>query len=674
MQCLLPVFCWWCAGSTKPSEDDIGTSPGYKLASKMMRESINFSVDPCQDFYEFTCGNWIKNNPIPGHHITYSQYTKLGDKVEKELKELFESQERYDSKVMNGLKIHYKKCMDIKEQNRIGAWQMIRKLNKFGVWPILHGDDKWNRKNFDLTSLLSFVSRLRRVDLFVNYKLTTDERNTSRRLLEFTQGGLSLPGRIYLNKYANGDKIDIFREFLVKKVMLYQEDGNFLTNRKKTEKDVDEVIELETDIAKIRGGASNEYNLHRFGNLRKHMPLIDWDRFFREVAPADAHPYFKSDPLILVRQPDYLKRLNELLKYKDPRIITNYVFLRFSSILTKEMGERYEDVTQDYMREMYGRQEKAPRWKECTKSTKDLLKYATGAIYIKKAFDKKALYKAEKMLGLVAYPDFILDAKKLDEQYEGLNIDDNDSYAKLMEKVARFGIKYIFKRLMESVDRSEYDFNPAAVNGYYFTLANTIRLPAAVLQAPFFHHTFPRAFNYGGLGSIIGHEITHGFDDEGRQFDAHGNLQNWWDSFVEREFEKRAQCFVNQYNKIEVPGTNQRINGEQTLGENIADNGGLKEAYRAYKAYLQRHGGKEQRIEGLETFDNDQMFFIGYASVWCEHTTQQRLINQISTDEHSPARYRVNQVLANQPEFARAFKCGRGTPMNPRYYERCAVW
>ncbi|CAJ0607826.1 unnamed protein product [Cylicocyclus nassatus] len=327
MQCLLPIFCWWCAGPTKSPEDDIGTSPGYKLASKMIRDHQLLGGSMSGPI-EFTCGNWVKNNPIPCHHMTFSQYIKLGDKVEKELRE----------------------------------------------------------------------------------------------------------------------------------------DGNLSTNRKKTEKDVDKVIELKTDIAKIRGGASNEYNLRRFGNLRKHMPLIDWDRFFLEVAPPAAHSYFKSDPLILVRQSDYLKRLNELLKYKDPRIITNYVFLRFSSILPKEMGGRYEDVTQDYMRAMYGRQEKAPRWKECTKSTKDLSKYATSAMYIRKAFDKKALYKAEKMLRLVAYPDFILDDKKLDEQYEGLNIDDNDSYAKLMEKVARFGIKYIFKRLTEPVDRSEYDFNPAAVN------------------------------------------------------------------------------------------------------------------------------------------------------------------------------------------------------------------
>ncbi|CAJ0607825.1 unnamed protein product [Cylicocyclus nassatus] len=672
MQWILAIFCWWCAPSTKPPEEDIGNSPGYKLASKMIRKSINFSVDPCQDFYEFTCGNWIKKNPIPGHHISYSQFTKLGDKVENELRELFESKKSYKSKVMNGLKIYYKKCMDINGQNRIGARRMIRTLNKFGVWPILQGDKKWKREDFDLTSLLSFVSRRRRVDLFVNFKVTEDEKNVSRRLLEVT---------------------------------LYQEDGKLPINTTKTGEDVDEVIELETKIAEIRAsfGASKNldqfYNLRRFRKLRKYntchwfvfthhfeprndgssnhklsFDQIDWHRFFREVAPAAARPYFESNPQILVRDFEYLKRISKLLNKTDPRIITNYVFLRFSSILTKEMGERYEDATQDYMRAMYGRQEKAPRWKECTKSTKDLLKYATSAMYIRKAFDKKALHKEKKMLRLVAYPDFVLDDKKLDKAYDGLNLNDDDSYSEVLEKMGRYTIKFIFKRLMEPVDRSEYGFNSAAVNAYYDT-ANSIKLPAAILQAPFFHHTFPRAFNYGGIGSIIGHEITHGFDHEGRQYDAYGNLHNWWNMDMQKKFEEHAQCFVDQYNKIEVlPSTNHSINGELTQGENIADNGGVKQAYRAYKAYLQKHGGKEPRIKGLENYDNDQMFFIGYASVWCEHTTQQRLLNQILTDRHSPARYRVNQVLANQPEFASAFKCKKGTPMNPKKSKRCAVW
>ncbi|ETN79145.1 peptidase family M13 [Necator americanus] len=228
-----------------------------------------------------------------------------------------------------------------------------------------------------------------------------------------------------------------------------------------------------------------------------------------------------------------------------------------------------------------------------------------------------ALDKAKQMLRQIAYPDFILDDAKLDDYYGG------------------------------------------------------VKFPAAILQAPFFHHTFPRALNYGGIGAVIGHEITHGFDDEGRQFDSVGNLREWWDPEVKKKFQERAQCIINQYGKIEVPGTGFKISGKLTQGENIADNGGVKQAFRAYKNYLRKRG-EERRVKGLEQYNNDQMFFLGYAMVECGHMTKEAMINQLITNPHSPHRNRVNQVLANQPEFATAFQCDLGTPMNP--IERCAVW
>ncbi|CAJ0604474.1 unnamed protein product [Cylicocyclus nassatus] len=656
--------------------------------------------------------------------MAYSNFEIVADKVESELKEMFESKEKYGSKIINGLKAVYKKCMDVDELNRIGASRMIKQIRRFGVWPMLDGDNKWDEKKFDLTSLLIFVSR-RRVNMFVNFKLTLDEKDVSRRLIEFDQGGITLPRRVYLMKHVYAGKINILKKFLVDKVMLFQKDGNVRRNRTKTEEDIDEIIDFEAKIAAIhappeaRKDHEKFYHLRRLSKMRKYMPMIDWDRFFRKVAPAAAHHYFESDPQVLVREIAYLNSrsarspqrlsspISKLLNETDPRIITNYVFIRYSSALTKEMGERYDDVAQEYLRDMYGRQQKAPRWKDCTRSTMDLMKYATSAMYVRKAFDKeakdvalnltydlqiafrktlkttdwlhgptknRALHKAKRMLRKIAYPDFVLDDKKLDKHYEGLNVDENDSYGKMLEKIDKWDIAYLSERLAKPVDRSEYDFNAAEVNAYYDDITNSIKITAAILQAPFFHHTFPKALNYGGIGAVMAHEITHGFDVEGSQHDAYGNLHDWWDKSVKKNFRKRAQCFVDQYENIEVPGTNLSINGEVTQVENIADNGGVKQAYKAYKAYLQRNGGEEPRIKGLEKYNNDQMFFLGYAGIWCEHTTTQALVNQLLGDDHSPARYRVNQVLANQPEFAAAFKCKKGTPMNPKSSERCAIW
>ncbi|CAJ0606368.1 unnamed protein product [Cylicocyclus nassatus] len=713
---LVPL-CWCAPRITPPCEDDvknIGSSAGYNVASEMLTKSINFSVDPCEDFFEFTCGNWIANHPIPKHKTSYSQFGMLSDKVQEQMRDIFESNEMFGSKSMNALKAIYKRCMDKDELNRIGARRFVENVKSYGVWPILEGDEKWKVENFDLTSLLIHVSQIRGVDVFVSYYVTLDNKNVSRRLIEFDQGDLILGESsrdYYLDRAKHGKKIEALKKYLVKKVELFQKDANLPTNRTKIERDIDEMIALETKIAEIliadedRRNYTELYNIRRLSDMQKLMPLVDWSRFFFAVAPFASHQYLNSNPEILIVEIDYLRRISELLRSTDPRVITNYVFMRYSSSWTGEMGETYEDIAQEFHKVMYGKQQKAPRWKDCTSHTMHRMQYATGAIYVRKAFDQEsknvtlemiddlqevfrgilstnnwmddqtratALDKANQMLRQIAYPDFILDDEKLDEHYDGLDVRDTDSYSEMLEKVARWGIEYSFRRLTKPVDRTEYNFNSAVVNAYYSSTSNSIKFPAAILQAPFFHHTFPRALNYGGIGAVIGHEITHGFDDQGRQFDAIGNLREWWDAEVKKKFEDRAQCIIKQYGKIEVPGTGLKINGKLTQGENIADNGGVKQAYRAYKAYLQKHGGEEERIRGLEQYNNEQMFFLGYATVWCGHSTNDALINLILTDPHAPQRYRVNQVLANQPEFAAAFRCEVGSPMNPT--ERCSVW
>ncbi|EPB75524.1 peptidase family M13 [Ancylostoma ceylanicum] len=279
------------------------------------------------------------------------------------------------------------------------------------------------------------------------------------------------------------------------------------------------------------------------------------------------------------------------------------------------------------------------------------MKYAAGAMYVKEAFDQaskavaqemiadlreafqnmiltndwmdaktkaSALDKAKQMLQHIAYPDFILDNEKLDDYYSGASdifkfaVQASDSYSQMVEKLSRWDLEYEFKRLIKPVDRNEFNFNSALVNAYYEYTSNTINLPAAILQPPFFHNTFPRALNYGGIGAVIGHEVTHGFDDLGRQFDSFGNLREWWDTSTKKKFQERAQCIISQYGNIEVYSTALRLNGRLTQGENIADNGGVKQAFKAYKNYLKMHG-EEGRIKGLEQFNNEQMFFLGYA-------------------------------------------------------------
>ncbi|CAJ0605829.1 unnamed protein product [Cylicocyclus nassatus] len=697
-------FCW-CIPNTAPSYEDnvtdIGLSAddkGYEIASEILRKSINFSANPCEDFFEFTCGNWIASNPIPKDKVSYGHVEILEDKVQEQMRDLFESNEVFGSKAVNALKAFYKKCMDKDELNRIGAKRLIENVKSFGVWPALEGDDKWKEENYNLTSLLIHVYRSRRVLAFVNFDL---DDTKIRRLIQFGRGNLFLDKDEYLDREKNGTYIGALKKFLTRQIEEFQRDGGLPTNKSKIEKDVDEIIDLEFRIAEIMDADVDDTDSHikinHLWEMQKLMPLVNWRQFFSAVAPFDSQEYLASDPKILVNDHGYMSRVNELLQSTDPRIITNYVFMLFSQSfsITGEMGEKYEDIKQEYIQTMYEKQRKIPRWKFCTGITMRLMNYATTALYVKKALHEnakedvfeianalkeefreilntskwiddetrnEALNKLEHMVRQVAYPKFILDEERLDRYYGEMDVRDTDSLGEMVEKVIQWRIKNFFKQLMTVLNRFVI-FNSADVNASYKPYINSLQVKAGILHPPFFHHTFPRALNYGGIGAVIGHEITHGFDIRGRRYDAFGVFRKWWYD-DEEEDEQRSQCLIDQYGKIEVPGTGYKVKGKRTLQENIADHGGVKLAY--------RHGGKEERIKGLEQFNNEQMFFLGYATIWCGHKTNDAMIDTIRKDVHAPKRYRVNQVLANQPEFAAAFNCEVGSAMNPS--KRCAVW
>jgi len=333
------------------------------------------------------------------------------------------------------------------------------------------------------------------------------------------------------------------------------------------------------------------------------------------------------------------------------------------------------------------------------------MSYAGGALYVRKYFDKSdkatalemiedlhtvfhqmvntsqwmqtetkklALVKAKEMLSLIGYPDWIANDTALDEYYEQLELTDQDSYPKIIEKLTQWGQQRAFRKLIEPVDRSEFGVSSAVVNAFYSSLKNAITFPAAILQAPFFDRGFPKSMNYGGIGSVIGHEITHGFDDQGSQFDGTGNLQNWWDPLTAMQFFNRTQCIVEQYGAYDVPGTGLKVNGRLTQGENIADNGGIKEAFKAYRRHVNKLGHEEARLPGMAAYTHDQVFYLSYAQAWCGHSKVESVIRSVLSDPHSPVLFRVNGVVANQPEFSTAFRCPIGTPMNP--VKKCTVW
>uniref|UniRef100_A0A0N4W214 Peptidase_M13_N domain-containing protein n=1 Tax=Haemonchus placei TaxID=6290 RepID=A0A0N4W214_HAEPC len=340
-----------------------------------------FQVDPCVDFFEFSCGNWIKSHPIPDYLTFYSRFTEVRERVLQQMR----------------VKFMYQKCVDKEELTKIGSKRLLQSIRSYGVWPMIEGDDKFRVEDFNLTSLMIYITKARGFHVFVANGVARDDKNVSRRLIEFGQADLGMGKSTrdyYLDRAKHEKRIGAYRKLLISEVELINEYDNRSYNYEKIAQDVDEIIDFETKIAKVmvaeqdRRNFFEMYNIRRLSDLQKLMPMIDWTRYLYSIAPYSVHKYFANDPNVLIREIDYVRRITELLQLTDPRIITNYIFIRFTSSWGKELGERFHDVLQEFHRSMYGRKQKVPSWKECTFFTINRMPYSAGAIFVSEVYDK----------------------------------------------------------------------------------------------------------------------------------------------------------------------------------------------------------------------------------------------------------------------------------------------
>uniref|UniRef100_A0A915PHV0 Uncharacterized protein n=1 Tax=Setaria digitata TaxID=48799 RepID=A0A915PHV0_9BILA len=664
---------------------EVGTSPGYAKAAHYLLSSMNQTIDPCNDFFEYACGHWISEHPIPDDLGSYEVITSVREKVSQKMKELYESKEATGSKAMDAVKTIYQTCMDTKRRRSLQGREIIKAIEVFlGNWPILYGK-KWSEKKFDLTEMMIRITQTRSIAVLMSIFVSPDKMNVSTRLIHIDQGSLGLgfsAKDYYLNERKYAVQLKAYKKYITDKAMLISRDLGISKERSEVEKEVDDIIRFEKKLAQM-----------------------DWNKYFRAVVPSDLHWYLEKNPVINIVQVEFLRKLDELLKVTPKKTLANYMIWLYITAWNFQLDERYDDIHQDFLRAMIGKQVKSPRWKVCSHVATNQMSYASGALYVKSFFneaDKQvalemvnhlkdafeemleeydwmkkstreiALKKTTEMLSLIGYPEFIRNTSDLDNYYKLIHIDVNDTFAQTVTKTSRWSLEHSYRKLVKPVERTEFDAPASSVNAFYSSLKNAVVFPAAILQPPFFDRTFPRAVNFGGIGSIIGHEITHGFDDRGSQFDYQGNLRDWWDRETKENFNRKKNCFVEKYNNYVVPGIDLHINGLRTLGENIADNGGLKEAFRAYRNYIKKIGYEEKRLPGLEHLDMNQIFFLSSARMWCGHSRPAALIRQVLTDQHAPLRFRVNGVVINYPDFAKTFKCPPNSPMNP--INKCSLW
>jgi predicted metalloendopeptidase len=637
--------------------------------------AMDLTAKPCVDFYQYACGGWLKANPIPSDQSRWGRFNELAERNKLILREVLEaaaaSPKNDYSRRIGDL---YGACMD---ETAVEA---------AGLKPLAPAFDaiKGLASVKDLPALLGRLHRSG-VNASFAYGSDQDYKDSSSVIAELDQAGLGLPDRDYYLK-DDAKSVDLRRGY---EWHVARSFGLAGSDPKTAAEEAAAVMRVETALAKasmdrvLRRDPANVYHKMTRAELAKLAPGFAWEKYF----DAAGGPAWKD---LNAASPDFLKGFDAELSAAPLDDLKAYLRWRALSAAEPWLGRAYAEETFDFFgRKLTGAKELKPRWKRCveladrelgedlgrgyvdlayppeTKKRMDALVVAIesslkedigGLDWMTPATRTKALAKLAAIANKVGYPEKWRD-------YSSVKIDRADLIASIRSATEFEHLRQL-RKIGQPVDRKEWQMTPPTVNAYYDPQMNDINFPAGILQPPFFDPAMPDAVNLGAIGAVIGHELTHGFDDQGRKFDLKGNMEDWWTPEDAKAFEGRAQCFVDQYGSYEpVPGV--KLNGKLTLGENTADNGGLRVAGMAVDLLP---GAKEP----YKGFTPRQLLYLGFSQIWCQNRTEQvaRMLAQV--DPHSSARERVIGPLSNSAEFAKAFSCKAGDPMVPP--KSCRVW
>lgn len=632
------------------------------------------------DFYQYACGGWMANHPLTGEYSRFGSFDMLAENNRKQLRELIEEiAKKKNEKGTVAQKIGdlYNMAMDSVKRNADGMAPIKEYYTKLGAA---------NKAEYAQT-----LATMRRDGMspFFGFYVGADAKNSSQNLLEIYQSGITLGEKeYYIDQDENTKNImDNYKKFIVKMFQLAGEDE--ATANKKMQN----VMTVETALAKasksnleLRDPQAN-YNKMSYEQLKKDFPGFDWDAYFGVFGIKDLKE-------VGVGQVEFVKSAIKYLNSTDAKVIADYLQWNLLTSSASYLSDDFYNASFDfYGRVLSGKEEQSPRWKRSVSVVDGTLGEAVGQLYVEKYFPAEA---KERMVKLVKNLQVAL-GERIDMQewmsdetkqkaheklnsfyvkvgypdkwrdYSALEIND-DSFWENIRRATNFEYDYNISKLGKPVDKTEWGMTPQTVNAYYNPTTNEICFPAGILQYPFFDMNADDAFNYGAIGVVIGHEMTHGFDDQGRQFDKDGNLKDWWTAEDAERFKERAQVMVDFFDKIEVlPGLH--ANGALTLGENIADHGGLNIAFQAYK-----NATKDAPIEDKLGFTADQRFFIAYANVWAANVRDEQIRFLTKADVHSLGEWRVNGALPHINAWYEAFGITEKDPLFIPENERVSIW
>ena len=639
--------------------------------------NLNDSVAPQEDFYGYACGGWMKANPLKPEYSRFGTFDQLGENTREQVKSLVTS-------------------LDSKNAEKGSAAQQIgdlyalgmdsARLNEEGANPIKKDIEIIN--NTKREDIIDLMATMIGVDAFFGTGVDADMMNSNMNTMYWQQGGLGLGDRdYYLEDSENTNAIrEAYKTFLKNITGLVGYDSVA------QQRVVDNVMKIETELAKaamtreeLRDPMAS-YNPMAVEDVCKQYPNVDLRRYFQKQG--------LDVDTVVIGQPKSLAAVDNILKNADIQALLDYLVAGYISSAANFLSDDFINANFELSKVISGVQQIQPRWKRALSIPNNMLGEAVGQLYVEKYFPQSS---KDKMLELVdnlktalgqhidnlTWMSDVTKAKAHEKlstftvkigfpdkwrDYSDLTIDPSKSYWENVKAAIKHNVDFSLADYGKPVDKSRWYMPPQTVNAYYSPLSNEICFPAGILQAPFFDPEADDALNYGAIGVVIGHEMIHGFDDQGRQFDKDGNLKDWWTAEDAEAFNKLADILVAQFDSIVVLGDT-HANGRFTLGENIADQGGLRVAYTAYQNSLK----DKERID-IDGFTPEQRFYLAYANVWAGNIRDEEILSRTKTDPHSLGRWRVNGTLPNLEEFFKAFNIKEGDKMFRPASERVVIW
>jgi putative endopeptidase len=682
---LVVLGCPLCIAQSfaPPAGTESGPTAIPKKAVSFDVTAIDKTADPCTDFYQYACGNWKKDNPIPSDRVRWGRFDELGERNSYLLyEELKAAADAPKTPLQSKYGDFFASCMNTEEADKLGAKPLA---------PILAAIDGL-KSGKDFAALNVELRTRFGAEELVGVGTEQDQKDSSKQILATGQGGLGLPDRDY---YLNDDDRSktIRAQYVAHVTKMFTLLGDTPTQ---AADEAASVLRIETALAQgsmsrvDRRNPAKTYHVMTIAEVQQLTPAYNWKTYLDGIGMGEV-------PSINISSPGYLQAVNAELSSEPLPALKSYLRWHQLHGAAPNLSKAFDDENFDFFsKTLQGQKEQQPRWKRCTALTDRALGEAVGQDWVKTYFPPEAKDSMEKLVHAleaalgqdIQQLQWMSPATKVEAEKKLDAIRDKIGYPAHWRDYSKFEVKRddlignverdtIFEtnrdlaKYGKPVDETEWGMTPPTVNAYYDPAMNDINFPAGILQPPFYDYAKDPAVNFGAIGVVIGHEMTHGFDDEGSQYDLHGNVKVWWTPEDLAKFKDRTECVAKEYDGFTVaPGQN--LNGHLTLGENTADNGGLRIAYQALQQTLAAEGAQAEDAK-IDGYTPDQRFFIAYGQVWCQNITEQAARVRAKTDPHSSGEWRVKGAVQNFDAFGKAFGCHVGQPMMPTS-GGCRVW